>query len=196
MVQPIIRQLRVELKKQHLSDVHIHIIGYNRDQRYFTHFTNNGGKLDVGDGDVKFTETGPARDKQIHTGKKEVDEFLDRVAKLSQQIEDDFQMGSDARAFREAMDYPFRVDATRTIIAVRLEPLGYSAINPGKQLAGTIVNELARKAGIALHLIEPVLNVKAPSEVHGQVIGEIINYLLCRFCIYEKICFQDSTTSQ
>jgi hypothetical protein len=125
LVQTIINELRTQLKQRDFTDVTIAVIGFNKDHKYLYHFTSKG-KLDFTGKLATVNAAGPEEEKPLKTGNDALDEFFETVNNASVRLRDDLGLSADAQAFREAMDYPFRAAATKTILAVRSDGLPYS----------------------------------------------------------------------
>lgn len=126
-VQPAIAQLRQELKIRDITDVHISVIGYNENRKYLSHYTLNG-KLDI-NGKTLFSETSEHLYHQIKSSNPTVNSLLNDFYNNLRNLKDDLHMSPDGKAFREAMEYPFRSTAAKAIIAIRSDSLQKS-LNP------------------------------------------------------------------
>lgn len=127
LVQHFIGELRHPLKKDY--DTKISVIGYKKGDKYFSHYTSDG-QLDI----EKFhlarkPEHGIQEEKLISTGCKHLDPIVQAFYNASIKVQDELSLLADGRAFREALLYPFRSNAHRTIIAIRSDVLQHSA-NP------------------------------------------------------------------
>lgn len=127
LVQHFIQELRNSLKKE--FDTHISVIGYKKGEKYYSHYTTDG-KLDI----TKFhlakkPEYTPQDEKIVSVGCKYLDPILQTLYNASLKIQDELSLLADGRAFREALLYPFRSNAHRTIIAIRSDVLQHSS-NP------------------------------------------------------------------
>lgn len=127
LVNHFISQLRGALKKDY--DAHISVIGYNKGEKYLSHYTTDG-KLDVAKFHLpKKPEFAVREDKPLVTGCKYTDSVLQTLRNVSLKVQDDLNLLADGRAFREALQYPFRSNAHRSIIAIRSDVLQHST-NP------------------------------------------------------------------
>lgn len=127
LVQHFISELRHSLKKEY--DAKISVIGYKKGEKYFSHYTSDG-KLDI----TKFhlpkkPENSPQEEKIVSVGCKYLDPVLQTLYNTSIKIQDELSLLADGRAFREALFYPFRSNAHRSIIAIRSDVLQHSS-NP------------------------------------------------------------------
>lgn len=159
LVQPLLTQLRGELRARDLTDVQITVLGYQADRRYVRVFSTAGGKLNHSD-KLKLTAGGGVSDQiagpeSIRTGNETIDGLVAGVWSALRTAQSDLHMAADGRAFRTAMEYPFRAGAAKAIVAVRTDVLTVSA-NPAKQLAAELINQLAQVQGVQLHLVAPV----------------------------------------
>lgn len=127
LVQHFIAELRHPLKKDY--DTKISVIGYKKGNRYFSHYTSDG-RLDVEKFHmIRKPENEVQEEKLISFGCKYIDQALQSVYNVSQRVQDELSFLADGRAFREALSYPFRSNAHRTIIAIRSDVLQHSS-NP------------------------------------------------------------------
>ncbi|XP_059609763.1 apolipophorins [Phlebotomus argentipes] len=149
-------ELRKELRAFDIADVNIAVIGFQNHQRYPSLFTHNG-KLDVHGklSTPREDATTPRCDWHLHTGHDQVDEIINSWINATESLINDLGLSSDARAFQEAMAYPFRAKAAKIIFAVRSDSLSYSS-NPSKMLTATFANSQVKRRGIQLHLLTPV----------------------------------------
>lgn len=128
VVQEVVNELKSELKKAGVSDIHIGAIGYNTDDKYLYQYTSNG-QLNFNGNFATVKSNGPKRDHSLHTGQNEVDAVLDILERGSKIAHEDLGLSADARAFQRAMKYPFRATASKAILAFRSDGIPYSA-NP------------------------------------------------------------------
>lgn len=125
LVQHFISQLRHSLKKEY--DTHISVVSYKKGDKYPSHFTTDG-KLDI----TKFhlakkPDNAPHDEKLITVGCEYIDPILQKWFNTSLQIQEDLSLTADARAFREALSYPFRSNANKAIVAIRSDVLQHSS---------------------------------------------------------------------
>jgi len=157
LVNHFISQLRSALKKDY--DTHISVIGYNKDEKYLSHYTTDG-QLDIAKFQLpKKPEYTPREEKPLVTGCKYTDGVLQALRNVSLKVQDDLNLLADGRAFREALLYPYRSNAHRSIIAIRSDVLEHST-NPIKFLGAKAVNEISKTKGINVHLLAPTPNLK------------------------------------
>lgn len=157
LVNHFISQLRNGLKKDY--DTHISVIGYNKAEKYLSHYTTDG-KLDIAKFHLaKKPEFSLREEKPLTTGCKHTDKVLQTLHNVSSIVRDDLGLLADGRAFREALFYPFRSNAQRTVIAIRSDVLQHSA-NPIKLLGAKAVNEISKSMGINVHMLAPTPELK------------------------------------
>lgn len=132
LVDSTITELRKELKIRDITDAHIAVIGYNKDQKYLSQFTSKG-KLDIsGKFSVPKWTANPdlTNSKPVKIdGSENTNKGLETVYNAIKKLLDDLGLAPDGRAFRKALEYPFRADAGKAILAIRSDPLAYS-VNP------------------------------------------------------------------
>lgn len=128
-VQPIIGDLRRELKTRDIADVHVSVIGYSDELRYVNHLTTKG-QLDFGGKLTAFKfDDAPKSVPPQPTGHEKLDKLLASGWQMVRTAERDLGVAADGRAFREAMAYPFRSTASNVIVAIRPDHLEFSG-NP------------------------------------------------------------------
>lgn len=130
LVQSTITELRKELKSRDITDARISVLGYNKGEKYLSHFTSKG-QLNVESfklPELKQSEV-LLKNKIIKTGCEQLDNILEKADKLNTQLEDDLGLNSDGLAFREALLYPYRSSASKVILAIRSDSLTHS-LNP------------------------------------------------------------------
>lgn len=136
LVQHFISELRHPLKNSY--DAKISILGYKKGTKYFSHYTSDG-QLDI----EKFhlarkPENELQEEKLVSVGCKHLDPLLQSLYNASIKVKDELSLLADGRAFREALSYPFRSNAHRTIIAIRSDVLQHSSNPVSKSRAITI----------------------------------------------------------
>lgn len=124
-VSTILADLKKELKARGYSDSRIAVIGYNKQEKYSSLYSN-GGSLDF-DGKLPAKLGGPEFEKPIKTGDEKVDQFSEKVFKAMEKMREDLVASADAVAFRESFDFPFRPTASKFILCVRSDELQYSS---------------------------------------------------------------------
>jgi len=158
-VQPLIQQLTNELHGQGISDVEYHLVTYGGETQWPTHNTVAGkltfkGKVP----NLKFTEE-PKDSKVLGTGYP-LEEFVLLLRSLGHDIELAVGCNLARRTFNEALNYPFRPNAVKAVIAVTGNPAEVGRLYP-VQLLRTL---LYRDKTVNLNLITPFdrLTVKDP----------------------------------
>lgn len=127
LVQHFIAELRHPLKKDY--DTKISVIGYKRGNKYFSHYTTDG-QLDIEKFHLARKPEHEVQDeKMVSVGCKHLDPILQSIYNASIKVQDELSLLADGRAFREALSYPFRSNAHRTVIAIRSNVLQHST-NP------------------------------------------------------------------
>lgn len=128
LVQPVINELRRELKARDINDVNVAVIGYSKSDQYIYQFTTKGQLNFMGDLN-KVSINGPKEEEPLVTGKPSLDTVLKTLAQANARTKEDLGVSADARAFQQALKYPFRATATKTILAIRSDSLVHST-NP------------------------------------------------------------------
>lgn len=160
--QNLMTDLRQQLKQRDLTDNKIIIIGYNKNQKYISLFTDKG-KLDFNSKLSTIKLNGPEIEKPLITGNENFDNVLRKIHERRQCLGEELDQSVDAKAFQHAFKYPFRSTAAKTIIAIRGDSLKYST-NPAKLLSAFGTKIQVEKQGIALHLITPVTFTVTPQK--------------------------------
>lgn len=173
LVQPVITDLRKELKSRDISDVKIAVIGYDKSQKYIKHFTS-GGDLDYNGklGTAKLD--GPKNCQPLKTSFEPVNEFFEKLHTVFTKVHEDLSLSTDAQAFNAAANYPFRSTASKAIIAIRSDNLEHS--NPLKTIAGHIANNRARYQGIGIHVVTPVKDLTLDKSKDQKAAKNIVGF--------------------
>ncbi|GAB0091209.1 Apolipophorins [Sergentomyia squamirostris] len=174
--QQLATELRKEFKAFDMADVNIAVIGFEQGKRYPSHYTH-GGKLDIqGKLSPSSDATAPRCEFKLKTGYEKVDEVIEMFSNATENLAKDVGLSADARAFQEAMAYPFRSKATKIIFAVRSDVLEYSK-NPSKTLTSTLANMRVKKKGIQLHLLSPVSDFAiSGKDIRGATAKDIVGF--------------------
>lgn len=174
LVQATINDLRKELKSNGVPDVQVVVLGYNRNQKYVSLFTS-GGKLDytgkLGQADV----SGPENCKPLVTGNEKVDEFLKTLHDLGEKVAEDLAMTPDARAFLEALQYPFRSTASKSIVLVHSDD-SEKAPNPTRAVKSLLATLDLKTKGIGLHVVTPVKSLGITNSKDQKKVKEIVGF--------------------
>lgn len=170
LVNPVLTQLRADLKARDITDSHIIVLGYNKHRIYTRLFTNGATGSTDHSADMKITDGGPAFPKPVHTGHASIDARLEKLTDLLHNIRKYLVVSSDANAFREALDFPFRADAARAIVAFRGDSIEDDE-GPIKSFGVAIHHSFAESAGVSLHLIGPVDELKGSPDAKGTPVA-------------------------
>lgn len=123
LVNGIVNDLRKEFNSRQMTDVHVSIVGYNKDEKYVYLFTTKGGLDFTGTyPNVPLTDF-PKTQKPVVTGDERIDSFTAKLFALTQQLQADLGQSPGGRAVKEALDYPFRPTAAKHVLVVRGESL-------------------------------------------------------------------------
>lgn len=171
LVQNFITELRLNFKKQE-HDAHISVIGFKKGEKDVIHYTQDG-KLDI----TKFhlpkkSEYVPQDEKILSVGCQYLDPVLQTLHNTSIKLEEDLLQSADARAFREALVYPWRSNARRAIVAVRHDVLEHSS-NPIKLLGSKAVMHLAKLTGTSINLLSPTPSLKFDN---NQEVNNVVGF--------------------
>uniref|UniRef100_W4VRP6 Putative apolipophorin n=1 Tax=Corethrella appendiculata TaxID=1370023 RepID=W4VRP6_9DIPT len=174
LAQPVITDLRKEFRQRDINDINIAVIGYNNDELYISRYTTNG-KLDFTGKLTPSKSTGPKRWQPAKTGDEKIDEFFVKFHEICRKSREDLGFTTDAVAFRESVDYPFRSDAVKVILAIRSDNLEYSA-NPTKLFGGAIVNGIAKVKGIHVHVVTPVKDLTLSGNKDSKQVKSVVGF--------------------
>lgn len=175
LITPLIIDLRLRLKTRDITDTQIAVIGYNKNKKYFNHYTVNG-KLDIvfSGGKFKFEPVvGPDADGPLVSGFTDLDVIFRLSYQTCKKVEADLGLSVDARAFREAIKYPFRADASKSIIAVRSDQFKHSP-NPVRVIGATMGSEMAKSLGITVHYIGPIPELSISTSKDPKAVKNIV----------------------
>lgn len=128
LVQEVVTELKNELKKQTIDDIHVYAIGFNADDKYLYRFTSNG-KLEFTGDFTKLKVNGPKEDAPLKTGNSDVDTAFETLEATKSAAALDLGLSADARAFRASIDFPFRATASKVVLPFRSDGIPYS-LNP------------------------------------------------------------------
>lgn len=217
LVDSTISELRKELKSRDISDAHIAVIGYNREEKYLSKFTSKGkldytGKFSV----PKWKSSADLKvDDPINVGGYDNFNKASKTANsFLRQLEDDLGLSADGRAFRKALQYPFRADAGKAILAIRSDSLTYS-FNPVnysiiqhltnhqtwiysnfyfshtnsiqiKSLGANFASSFAAKRGINVHAITPMQNLTTDNQKDVKQLVGFTNKLVLQLSDAKK----------
>lgn len=174
LVQATINDLRKELKANGLTDVKVVVLGFNRNQKYVSLFTS-GGKLDytgkLGQADL----SGPENCKPLVTGNKNVDEFFKVLHDLQEKAAEDLGVTPDARAFLDALQYPFRATASKHIVLVHSDDTEKMP-NPARAVKSVLATLDLKVKGVGLHVVTPVKNLGITSSKDSKKVKELVGF--------------------
>ncbi|XP_068902272.1 apolipophorins [Tenebrio molitor] len=163
-VQPLIQQLTSELHGKGVNDVEFHIIAYGGENQWPSHITTGSKLTFKGKApNLKFSE-GPAEERLV-TGCHRIDGLLEVIRTLAVDLKLALGVDLQAATYTEGLQYPFRANAVKTIIAVTSKPCQVGRFFP-LQLLRTL---LYRGNDINLNLITPVSRDGAKSEAKNIV---------------------------
>lgn len=170
LVNPILVQLRADLKARDITDSHIIVIGYNKERIFTRLFTNAATGSTDHSAELRIADGGPAHPKPIHTGHASIDARLERLSELMHDMRKYLVVSSDANAFREALAFPFRAGAAKAIVAFRSDEIGDDE-GPIKWLGVAAHHTWAEMSGISMHLIGPVSELQGSADVKGTPVA-------------------------
>ncbi|KAK4878786.1 hypothetical protein RN001_011292 [Aquatica leii] len=149
-VQPLLTQIVTDLNAKGISDVEMHVITYGGEfQEWPSHQTVSGKLTFKGRSpNLKFVE--PAKQKPA-SGNEKIDEFLAMLKKAQHEVDLVSGQTIQQRAYAEAITYPFRAHAVKSVIGVISKPCD-QGILVGLQKLQTL---FGRSDDISLNLITP-----------------------------------------
>lgn len=153
LVGGIVADLRKEFATRQITDSRITVIGFNQDDKYTSLFTTKGG-LDFSGKFPPVELNGPKIEKPIKTGNEKVDEFSEKLFTTTQHLRAELGLSSAAEAVRLALDYPFRPQASKTILLVKSE--GFSKASPARLAITHLAQGVAKLQGIFFHTLLPL----------------------------------------
>ncbi|XP_017768375.1 PREDICTED: apolipophorins [Nicrophorus vespilloides] len=122
LVQPMVADLNKEFAAKGINDVEYHLMGYGGEHgNYPSHFTSGGkmswkGKLP----NIKFADS--PNKKDVDLGHEKANQAVDIIKMIKDEIVLITGAKAQAKAYYEALKYPFRAHAAKTFIAVTSEP--------------------------------------------------------------------------
>ncbi|KAJ8984123.1 hypothetical protein NQ317_017333 [Molorchus minor] len=154
-VKPLVTDLIKELNSKGITDVELHLIAYGGENKWPSHVTVNG-KLTFKEKtpDLKFTE--PEKEESLVIDWYPVAKtYIELIESIIHDLRLAFGQDLQAQTYVEALEYPFRSHATKTLIIANSSPC-----------------ETGKFALVTLNLITPFeeLNVKDPKKTK-DVIG-------------------------
>ena len=125
LVAPAILEVRDSLKTRGFTNVQIGVIAYNESQLYPAVLTSDGGKINY-QGNLDNVRLNCPKNICLHCVSQEVAD--PKVVEIFKRIESDFRSivpQSDEKAFRLALNYPFRAGSAKSIVGVRSSTLDF-----------------------------------------------------------------------
>ncbi|CAH0549657.1 unnamed protein product [Brassicogethes aeneus] len=121
LVQPLVLEILKELHDKQMNDVEFHLITYGGENLWPSHVTVNGKLQFKGKPPgVKFAD-GP-KHSDVHTENEKVDKAILVVEDLLRSLKLALGLDLQAQTYTEALKYPFRFNAVKSIIAVTSRP--------------------------------------------------------------------------
>jgi hypothetical protein len=131
-IQPLIQQLTSELHGKGVNDVEFHIIAYGGENQWPSHITTGSKLTFKGKApNLKFSE-GPAEERLV-TGCHRLDGLLEVIRTLAVDLKLALGVDLQAATYTEGLQYPFRANAVKTIIAVTSKPCQVGRFFPVSQ---------------------------------------------------------------
>ncbi|XP_054290361.1 apolipophorins-like [Macrosteles quadrilineatus] len=166
LVTPLVSTLTNDLKEKGITDVNFALVGYGApNQKWPAVYTFNG----------KFNQF-PGTAKNIHFDKKpevENPKLSDKIEEIFKKIQIETGMSKAAQAFKEAFQYPFRPEATKTVIGILSSECEKNVL-PFRSLNMLIHRVNLLKAGISTNLVLPIkdLRIEGKDEkVAANIVG-------------------------
>jgi len=166
LVTPLVSTLTNDLKERGITDVNFALVGYGApNQKWPAVYTFNG----------KFNQF-PGTSKNIYFAKEtkpEDPKLSDKIEEIFKKIRTETGTSKASEAFREAYKYPFRPEASKTMIGVLADECDKSVL-PFRAIAMIIHKINSLKAGISTNLILPIkdLHIEGKDEkAAANVVG-------------------------
>jgi len=153
LVQNTVDDVRKEFQARQITDVHVSIIGFNEYDKYISMFTTKGG-LDYTGNFPNIQMNVPKIEAPVKTGNEKLDKFAENMFALSMQLRADLGLSTGSEAMRTALDYPFRPQASKVILAIKSE--GFSKASPARLITVGIASGIADVQGIFVHALIPL----------------------------------------
>ncbi|XP_067614107.1 apolipophorins-like isoform X2 [Eurosta solidaginis] len=169
LVAPVILEIRDSLKTRGFNDVQISVIAYNESQLYPAVLTSDGGKTNYKGNITAALLNGP-KNFCIHCASQEIaDQKVVEIFKNFEFFLRSIIPQSDEKAFRLAIDFPFRAGAAKSIVGVRSNTSNFVNL---LQLFPAHLTDSASTFNVALlHLIGPVRELSVEGIPRDKVIG-------------------------
>uniref|UniRef100_V5GSP6 Apolipophorin n=1 Tax=Anoplophora glabripennis TaxID=217634 RepID=V5GSP6_ANOGL len=167
LVQPLVQEINKELHTKGINDVEIHLIAYGGENQWPTHVTVGGKLTFKGKApNMKFSEAPKSKPLPPVLGISP--EYLQIVDGIIHDLHLAFGQNLQARTYSEAISYPFRVHAVKSIIVINSRPCEVGKFS----LLQKLRTLLFRNSQISLNLFTPlegfsVKDVKKSKDVVG-----------------------------
>ncbi|XP_011193604.1 apolipophorins isoform X1 [Zeugodacus cucurbitae] len=169
LVAPAILEVRESLKTRGFTDVQIGLIAYNESQLYPAVLTSDGGKLNY-QGNLGDVQLNGPKNICIHCVTQEVaDPKVVEIFKSIESVLKSIIPQSDEKAFRLALNYPFRAGAAKSIVGVRSDTLEF--VNLFKLVRAHLTDAETSFNGALLHLIGPVNDLSVEGIPKEKLVG-------------------------
>ncbi|XP_069968587.1 apolipophorins-like isoform X2 [Bactrocera oleae] len=169
LVAPAILEVRDSLKTRGFTDVQIGVIAYNESQLYPAVLTSDGGKINY-QGNLDNVRLNGPKNICLHCVSQEVAD--PKVVEIFKGIESLFRSivpQSDEKAFRLALNYPFRAGSAKSIVGVRSSTLDF--VNLFKLVRAHLSDAATNFNGALLHLIGPVNDLSLENIPKEKLVG-------------------------
>ncbi|XP_050339177.1 apolipophorins [Bactrocera neohumeralis] len=168
-VAPVILEVRDSLKTRGFTDVQIGVIAYNETQLYPAVLTSDGGKINY-QGNLNNVRLNGPKNICLHCLSQELAD--PKVVEIFKGIESLFRSivpQSDEKAFRLALNYPFRAGSAKSIVGVRSNTLDF--VNLFKLVRAHLTDTSTNFNGALLHLIGPVNDLSVENIPKEKLVG-------------------------
>uniref|UniRef100_A0A0K8UGI2 Apolipophorin n=2 Tax=Bactrocera latifrons TaxID=174628 RepID=A0A0K8UGI2_BACLA len=169
LVAPVVLEVRDSLKTRGFTDVQIGVIAYNETQLYPAVLTSDGGKINY-HGNLNNVRLNGPKNICLHCLSQEVAD--PKVVEIFKGIESLFRSiipQSDEKAFRLALNYPFRAGSAKSIVGVRSNTLDF--VNLFKLVRAHLTDAATNFNGALLHLIGPVNDLSVENIPKEKLVG-------------------------
>ncbi|XP_036335347.1 apolipophorins isoform X1 [Rhagoletis pomonella] len=169
LIAPAILEVRDSLKTRGFTDVQIGVIAYNESQLYPALLTSDGGKTNY-QGNIANIQLNGPKNFCIHCASQEVAD--PKVIEIFKSIEVFLRSiipQSDEKAFRLALNYPFRAGAAKSIVGVRSNSVEF--VNLFKLVRAHLTDAATSFNGALLHLIGPVKELSVEGIPKEKLVG-------------------------
>ncbi|XP_060534250.1 apolipophorins [Cylas formicarius] len=154
LVQPLVQNLGKELHSKGIDDVEFHLITYGGENQWPSHVTVNG-KLTFKGGKAPHIKFGqdPQSDEPLKLAgtSENVQKLSEALSEIFKDVELAAGLDLQARTYEEGINYPFRANAVKSIVAVVGNPCKVGRLYPLQKLR----TALYRNNQISLNLFTP-----------------------------------------